>query len=33
MSSDCGFEARFQAGAGSQDYWLWFFKPLLSKTG
>jgi SAM-dependent methyltransferase len=26
MASDCGFEARFQAGAGSQDYWLWFFK-------
>jgi ubiquinone/menaquinone biosynthesis C-methylase UbiE len=33
MARDCGFEARFQAGAGSQDYWLWFFKPLLSKTG
>jgi len=26
MAADCGFEARFQAGAGSQDFWLWFFK-------
>ncbi|MFY9728376.1 MAG: methyltransferase domain-containing protein [Bryobacteraceae bacterium] len=27
MARDSGFEARFQAGAGSQDFWLWFFKP------
>lgn len=26
MASECGFEARYQAGAGSQDFWLWFFK-------
>ena len=26
IARDCGFEARFQAGAGSQDFWLWFFK-------
>jgi hypothetical protein len=22
----CGFEMRYQYGAGDQYYWLWFFK-------
>jgi SAM-dependent methyltransferase len=26
MASRCGFEMRFQDGAGEQYYWLWFFK-------
>jgi SAM-dependent methyltransferase len=26
MAERCGFEMRYQAGAGSQYYWLWFFK-------
>lgn len=27
MANRCGFEMRYQAGAGEQYYWLWFFKP------
>jgi SAM-dependent methyltransferase len=27
MARRCGFEMRYQAGAGEQYYWLWFFKP------
>jgi SAM-dependent methyltransferase len=27
MAGRCGFEARYQAGAGTQMFWLWFFKP------
>jgi SAM-dependent methyltransferase len=27
MAERCGFEMRYQAGAGDQYYWLWFFKP------
>ncbi len=27
MARRCGFEMRYQAGAGDQYYWLWFFKP------
>ena len=27
MAERCGFEMRYHAGAGEQDYWLWFFKP------
>ena len=27
MAERCGFEMRFQNGAGDQYYWLWFFKP------
>lgn len=27
MAQACGFEARYRVGAGSQYYWLWFFKP------
>jgi len=26
MASRCGFEMRYHTGAGSQYYWLWFFK-------
>lgn len=26
MAERCGFEMRYQAGAGDQYYWLWFFK-------
>ena len=26
MARRCGFELRYQAGAGDQYYWLWFFK-------
>ena len=26
MAARCGFEMRYQAGAGSQYFWLWFFK-------
>jgi SAM-dependent methyltransferase len=26
MAGRCGFEMRYQAGAGDQYYWLWFFK-------
>jgi SAM-dependent methyltransferase len=26
MADRCGFEMRYQFGAGEQDYWLWFFK-------
>ena len=22
----CGFEARYRVGAGTQDFWLWFFR-------
>ena len=28
MAESCGFEARYRHGAGSQYFWLWFFKPL-----
>ncbi len=27
MAKECGFEARYRHGAGSQYFWLWFFKP------
>lgn len=27
MARECGFEARYRHGAGSQYFWLWFFKP------
>ena len=27
MAASCGFEMRYQHGAGDQYYWLWFFKP------
>ena len=27
MAERCGFELRYQYGAGDQYYWLWFFKP------
>ena len=26
MAERCGFELRYQAGAGDQYYWLWFFR-------
>lgn len=28
MANSCGFEPRFRYGAGTQYFWLWFFKPL-----
>ena len=27
MARKCGFEPRYRHGAGSQYFWLWFFKP------
>jgi SAM-dependent methyltransferase len=27
MAGSCGFEMRYNHGAGGQYYWLWFFKP------
>lgn len=27
MAERCGFEMRYSYGAGTQYYWLWFFKP------
>lgn len=27
MAEKCGFEPRYRHGAGSQYFWLWFFKP------
>jgi ubiquinone/menaquinone biosynthesis C-methylase UbiE len=27
MAERCGFEARYMHGAGTQYFWLWFFKP------
>jgi len=27
LAGRCGFELRYQHGAGSQYYWLWYFKP------
>lgn len=27
MAVKCGFEARYRTGAGTQMFWLWFFKP------
>jgi cyclopropane fatty-acyl-phospholipid synthase-like methyltransferase len=27
MAERCGFEMRYDHGAGDQYYWLWFFKP------
>jgi ubiquinone/menaquinone biosynthesis C-methylase UbiE len=27
MAKECGFEPRYRHGAGSQYFWLWFFKP------
>ena len=27
MAERCGFEARYLHGAGTQYFWLWFFKP------
>jgi len=29
MAQRCGFEMRYDAGAGDQYYWLWYFKPRL----
>jgi ubiquinone/menaquinone biosynthesis C-methylase UbiE len=26
MAEDCGFEARYRHGAGTQYFWLWYFK-------
>jgi hypothetical protein len=26
LAERCGFEARYRVGAGTQDFWLWFFK-------
>jgi SAM-dependent methyltransferase len=26
LADECGFEARYRAGAGTQEFWLWFFK-------
>jgi ubiquinone/menaquinone biosynthesis C-methylase UbiE len=28
MAESCGFEPRYRHGAGTQYFWLWFFKPL-----
>jgi SAM-dependent methyltransferase len=28
MGRSCGFEPRHRHGAGTQYFWLWFFKPL-----
>src|SRR5271165_915792 len=28
MAASCGFEPRYRHGAGTQYFWLWFFKPL-----
>jgi SAM-dependent methyltransferase len=28
MAERCGFEMRYNHGAGGQYYWLWFFKPV-----
>jgi len=28
MAERCGFEMRYNHGAGDQYYWLWFFKPM-----
>ena len=25
-AKECGFEARYRVGAGTQEFWLWFFK-------
>ena len=30
MAKACGFEARYRIGAGSQYFWLWYFKPSFS---
>jgi ubiquinone/menaquinone biosynthesis C-methylase UbiE len=27
MAEECGFEPRYRHGAGSQYFWLWYFKP------
>lgn len=27
MAARCGFEPRYRTGAGTQMFWLWFFKP------
>lgn len=27
MARECGFEARYNVGANTQYFWLWFFKP------
>lgn len=27
MAASCGFEPRYRHGAGTQYFWLWFFKP------
>jgi ubiquinone/menaquinone biosynthesis C-methylase UbiE len=27
MAAECGFEPRYRVGAGTQYFWLWFFKP------
>jgi SAM-dependent methyltransferase len=27
MAESCGFEPRYRHGAGTQYFWLWFFKP------
>jgi len=28
MAESCGFEPRYRHGAGSQYFWLWYFRPL-----
>ena len=30
MAARCGFEMRYNYGAGSQYFWLWYFKPKLA---
>jgi len=32
MAEACGFEARHRVGAGTQDFWLWFFKKSPAKA-
>lgn len=27
LAERCGFECRYQEGGGTQEFWLWFFKP------
>jgi SAM-dependent methyltransferase len=29
IARECGFEPRYRHGAGSQYFWLWFFKPAI----
>ena len=32
MAEACGFEPRYRTGAGTQDFWLWFFKKSSAKA-